>query len=430
MSPGRRRWSGRHLLIGLVVVASACSSSGESDVDDPESVTPDAEVVADAERALSAERTIDEYVDLNERQARLRAQEERPVPASALPPRHLDADAFPESLVDRDLIVNGGPPPDGIPPLESPPFVSVGDVDWLEPQEAVLALTVDGRAQAYPIRIVMWHEVVNTSIGDRPIAVTYCPLCGSGLAFDRRLEGELLDFGTSGSLYQANLVMYDRQTESLWTQFDGRAVVGEMVGTELPVIPMATVSWAEFATAHPDGDVLSLDTGFERPYGRNLYASYSGRTEPVPGYFSGESDPTMPAFTQVVGIEAGDGAAVIRLLDLADRRVVHLDVGGVGAVAWHVDGMSSPLSGTEVAGGEAVGSPGVFVSRIDGRSTTFEPAPSGDGFVDAATGSRWNLLGTAVEGPMTGTQLAPLHHVDTFWFSWATFRPDSTVWSS
>ena len=138
--------------------------------------------------------------------------------------------SFPPPLVDVSRIRSGGPPPDGIPPIEDPKFDIASGVDWLEETEPVLFVEVDGDARAYPLQVMTWHEIVNDTFGEIPVTVSYCPLCNSALAYDRRLEGRVLDFGTSGRLFNSSLVMYDRQTESLWTHFDGRAVVGALTG--------------------------------------------------------------------------------------------------------------------------------------------------------------------------------------------------------
>jgi hypothetical protein len=136
-----------------------------------------------------------------------------------------------KALIPLDEIISGGPPPDGIPAIDRPVFVAPGAADaWLKPVEPVLALQVNGDARAYPLQILIWHEIVNDTVGGRFVAVTYCPLCNSGLVFDRVVDGRTLDFGTSGKLYQSDLLMYDRQTHSLWAQMR-RAVVGRRAGT-------------------------------------------------------------------------------------------------------------------------------------------------------------------------------------------------------
>jgi hypothetical protein len=186
--------------------------------------------------------------------------------------------AFPDPLIDLDNLVSGGPPPDGIPPIDNPKFQPARDVDWLEGAEPVLSLAVEGEVRAYPLQVMTWHEIVNDTVGAVPVTVTYCPLCNSGVAFHRRVGDRLLDFGTSGMLYADNLVMYDRQTESLWPQLTGQASVGVLTGTQLTAIPIGVVGWDQFRAAHPDALVLSRDTGYHRDYGRNPYARYDDPT--------------------------------------------------------------------------------------------------------------------------------------------------------
>ena len=155
------------------------------------------------------------------------------------------------TLIPPDQIRSGGPPPDGIPALDEPVFAPTGEIDFLADSEAVLALEINGDARAYPLQIMTWHELVNDTVGGVPVTISYCPLCNSSVAYDRNAAGRVLDFGTSGMLYQSSLVMYDRQTQSLWTHFDGLAVIGELIGTQLDFWPMAIVSWGPGATPTP-----------------------------------------------------------------------------------------------------------------------------------------------------------------------------------
>jgi hypothetical protein len=177
--------------------------------------------------------------------------------------------------VDPSKILSGGPPKDGIPSIDNPKFVSVSEADrWIEDNELVLAIDYKGVKRVYPFQILVWHEIVNDTIAGDPILVTYCPLCGSGIAYKRELNGEAVEFGTTGRLYNSNLVMYDRKTDTWWTQIDGKAIVGELTGQELTEVSIDTVTWREWKAAHPDSTVLTQDTGFSRPYGRDPYGTY------------------------------------------------------------------------------------------------------------------------------------------------------------
>jgi hypothetical protein len=160
---------------------------------------------------------------------------------------------FPPPVIEPALIRSGGVPPDGIPPIDSPNFAPVSEIDYLSDDEAVILVELEGVAKAYPIQVLIWHEIVNDEFGDVPVAVTYCPLCNSALAFDRRFGERVLDFGTSGELYQSALVMYDRQTESLWAHFTGQGLVGHYAGANLDFIPAQTVSFSQFRDATPRG---------------------------------------------------------------------------------------------------------------------------------------------------------------------------------
>lgn len=178
-------------------------------------------------------------------------------------------------IVDPDKILSGGPPKDGIPSIDSPEFVSVSEADrWIQDNELVLAIEHKGVKRVYPLQILVWHEIVNDTIAGDPILVTYCPLCGSGIAYRRELDGQAVEFGTTGKLYNSNLVMYDRKTDTWWTQIDGKAIVGELTGEELTGVSIDTVVWRDWKAVHPDSEVLNQDTGFSRPYGRDPYGTY------------------------------------------------------------------------------------------------------------------------------------------------------------
>jgi hypothetical protein len=256
----------------------------------------------------------------------------------------------------------------------------------------------------------------------------------------------VLDFGTSGELYQSALVMYDRQTSSLWAHFTGQGLVGHYAGAELALIPAQTVSWAQFTEAHPDGLVLSRDTGWSRDYGRNPYVGYDAEdSRPIGGFFNGEVDPTLAAKARVVGIvgtqgETGpdatgaDGSVpvAVRLEDVVARSVVAVEERGWDVVVFHRPGLASALDSDAVDGGRDVGQTGVFRPRApDGTPLRF--APHGDGsdglFVDDATGTTWNVTGQAVAGPLAevDARLEAVPHLDTFWFAWATYRPDAVL---
>ncbi|MCK4965812.1 DUF3179 domain-containing protein, partial [bacterium] len=224
-------------------------------------------------------------------------------------------------LVNPDKIQSGGPPKDGIPSIDNPKYVSVTDADkWIEDNELVLAINYKGVKRVYPLQIMVWHEIVNDVIAKDPILITYCPLCGSGIAYERTLDGKEVEFGTSGKLYNSNLVMYDRKTDTYWTQIDGLAIVGELTGRKLTPISIDTVVWRDWKKEHPNSEVLSQNTGFIRNYGRDPYGSYyenSFLLFPVEG-----SDDRIHPKTVVFGIEINNQFKAYQEKDLKELKSI------------------------------------------------------------------------------------------------------------
>jgi hypothetical protein len=332
--------------------------------------------------------------------------------------------------IDYNELLSGGPPRDGIPSLDAPQFVSPDEAQaWLTDNEPVIALEIEGEARAYPLQILTWHEIVNDIVADVPVAVTFCPLCNSAITFDRRLDGEVFEFGTSGLLRNSDLVMYDRTTESLWQQFTGEGIVGDLAGETLNFLPSSIVSFADFREAFPEGVVLSRDTGFNRRYGQNPYVGYDDIGS-SPFLFRGEIDGRLAAVERVVTVSLEDvGVDVAYPLSvLSEVGVINDSQAGRDLVVFHSDGTTSALDARSIAEAEDVGATGVFDPVLDGQKLTF--AQDGDLIVDEETGSTWNVLGQAVDGPLAGQQLTPVVHGDHFWFSWAAFKPDTVIYSA
>jgi hypothetical protein len=327
--------------------------------------------------------------------------------------------------VPLDEIRSGGPPPDGIPPIDAPVFESVEAADeWLADREPVLLFQRGEDARAYPLAILTFHEIVNDVVGGEPVVVTYCPLCNSGLVFEATVDGEVLDFGTSGRLWRSNLVMYDRSTRSLWSQFTGEAIVGERLGQELERLPMQIVSWSEYRSTWPDGTVLSRDTGHNRPYGSNPYTGYD--TSASPFLFDGETDGVLPQMERVVTTGGEEDPVAYPLSVLTEQRVVDDEVDGEPVVVLWVPGTASALDDGTIADGQDVGATGVFRPMADGQDLTLEP-DGDDRFRDTETGSTWTVTGLAVDGALEGAQLERIPHDDTFWFVQYAFRPETRV---
>jgi hypothetical protein len=276
---------------------------------------------------------------------------------------------FSRHVVPLDQFQAGGPGKDGIAAIDEPRFLPVAKVDVIEPNEPVIELVLRGRARAYPIQILIWHEIVNDEVAGVPVAVTFCPLCNTSVVFDRRVGGQTLDFGTTGNLRNSDLVMYDRQTESWWQQFGGAGLVGRYAGARLEVIPSRIVAWSQFRREHPRGRVLSRDTGHLRSYGQNPYEGYdevrSGPIFPT----RGAGDDRLSPKERVVFVERGDDAVAIPFSILADRRVVRVEVDGHLLVVRWRPGVASALDSPLIALGRDVGTADV---RENGRLVDFD----------------------------------------------------------
>ena len=253
---------------------------------------------------------------------------------------------FSKTSIDFKDVLSGGPPKDGIPAIDKPFFITADLVKGLDEKEAVITVHINSESKAYPLRILMWHEIVNDIVGDVPIAVTYCPLCNAAIVFDRRLEsGRILDFGTTGKLRNSDLIMYDRQTETWWQQFMGEAIVGELTGTLLNIIPSRLESWSLYKAKHPKGDVLIPNTPEMRAYGRNPYEGYAKAAYPF--LFKGKLPKDIPPMASVLVIDKKAWS-----LDYV-RAQKHFEADGI-VIEWE-PGQASALEGATVYQGSDLG---------------------------------------------------------------------------
>ena len=354
-----------------------------------------------------------------------------PTPTREAPPpsgaeREFRTD-FSRHSVDYSEILSGGPPKDGIPAIDDPLFDTVAVVDkWLQPQEPVILVHIGDDARAYPLQVLVWHEIVNDVVSGVPVLVTFCPLCNTAIAFERTVDGRVLEFGTTGRLRYSNLILYDRQTETWWQQANGEAIAGELTGTTLDFVPAAIIAWSEFKTSFPDGKVLSTDTGYSRAYGQNPYVGYDDIDNSPFLYRGPETPDQLRPMTRVLAIEANDDAVAITYSVLEELRVVNETVGGEDVVIFWQPGTASALDSSAIAFGRDVGSANAFSRLVQGRSLSF--AFDGSTFVDEQTGSRWDILGAAIEGELAGQRLSSIVSINHFWFSWVAFQPGTRVY--
>ncbi|WP_448543034.1 DUF3179 domain-containing (seleno)protein [Roseiflexus sp.] len=354
--------------------------------------------------------------------------EDTPLPAEP-PPYGAEIEFttdFSKHSVPYSEILSGGPPKDGIPSIDDPDFQSINEADeWLEDREPVVFVQVGDDARAYPIQILIWHEIVNDVIGGEPLLVSFCPLCNTAIAFKRTFNGQVLDFGTTGRLRYSNLIMYDRQTETWWQQATGNAIAGEFTGAQLELYPAAIISWADFKNLHPNGRVLSRNTGYSRDYGKNPYFGYDDINQ-SPFLFDGTTPDQLPPMARVLTVDL-NGEAVAYPYDVLEKlHVVNDVVGGGEIVVLWAEGAASALDRGRIAEGRDVGSAVAYARLLDNQTLDFEFR--GGTFFDTQTGSEWNILGQAVSGKLAGKQLTPIVSINHFWFSWAAFKPETRIY--
>lgn len=407
-------------MLGIIVLTSfflaACTSSLASDAPVDQGLTTEVESPVQPTQ-IEGETPID--------------TQPTEIPLTGEPPprgaeREFSTD-FNKHTVSYTEVLSGGPPKDGIPAIDDPQFVDVSEADtWLNPVEPVILVEVGEEARAYPIQILMWHEIVNDAVGGLPLTITFCPLCNTAIVFERSFEAMVLDFGTTGRLRFSNLIMYDRQTETWWQQATGEAIAGEFAGSHLRFYPGAMISWEEFKTNFPDDKVLSRETGFRRAYGNNPYIGYDDINNSPFLYVGPQTPGELPAVARVLTVDLNDEAVAYPYSVLETVQVVNDSVGDQPIVVLWVEGTASALDRDVLALGRDVGSAVAYARDLNGLELSFTII---DGrIVDQETSSEWNLLGQAVRGELSGEQLTPVVSINHFWFSWAAFKPGTRIY--
>ena len=273
---------------------------------------------------------------------------------------------FSRKSVNFGEILSGGPPKDGIPPIDNPQFIAVADEADLTDRDPVIGLAVNGDARAYPLSILTWHEIVNDKVGGTPVTVTYCPLCNAAIVFDARVDGKALSFGTTGKLRNSDLIMYDRGTESWWQQFIGEGIVGAYTGQKLKLLPARLESWKEFRERHPDGQVLVPNNARMRDYGRNPYVNYDLAARPF--LYDGSMPQGIEPMARVVVIRQEQGEPLIVTMEEL-RQNTPLELEGF-QLSWR-EGQASALHTRQISQGRDVGT--VLAKRIsDGADVPYD----------------------------------------------------------
>lgn len=329
--------------------------------------------------------------------------------------------------INLDELIDGGPGKDEIPSINNPTFVSQDEAsDWLQPNEPVIALEIGGIARAYPIQILIWHEIANDIISDTPVSVTFCPLCYSAIVFNRRLNDKVYEFGVSGILRHSDMIMFDRQTETLWQQFSGEAIVGDLTGEQLRILPSRLISFQQFRSSYPNAPVLSKNTGYNRNYGENPYAGYDD-IDNTPFLLSKENlSGKLPPMEKVIGVRTDKGIRAYPYSVTKRDHVIHDEIGGTPVVIFHVDGMASALDSRVISNSRDDGATGVFSPILDGNILQFEYKDNE--IMDTQTGSKWNISGQSIDGLLKGNRLDTKTYGDHFSFAWFVFYPETSLY--
>lgn len=321
---------------------------------------------------------------------------------------------------------------DEITPIDSPKFWNkTQSVGFFFDHEPVISIELNKAAKAYPLSILMYHEIVNDVVGGIPVTATYCPLCNAAIVFDRKLKHNTieynLDFGVSGMLRNSDMIMWDRQTETWWQQFTGEALVGQLSGAMLTLLPSQLISYKEFFDAYPEGLILSYESDKDSvPYGKNPYVSYDNMDIKQPRLFKENVDTRLPAMERVVNVYCGTKDKIYPLTVLREEKVINDNCDGYPLVLFFKMGLVSVLDKKEIRDSKDIGTVTVFIPKIDRTKLTF--TFGNNGFTDDQTKSLWDITGTCIEGKYKGKKLQKVVHGNHFAFAWFAFYPNCEIY--
>lgn len=314
-------------------------------------------------------------------------------------------------LIPKSEVRDGGPGKDGIPSIDNPKFINANEVGFLDDDDLVVGILNENTARAYPHEVLDWHEVVNDKINNDYVTINYCPLTGTAFGWKSESNGEKTSFGVSGLLYNANLILYDRNTDSNWSQLRLQAVNGELIGKEPQLIPVIETSWKTWKTLYPNTKVLSTDTGFSRNYGVYPYGAYKTNH----AYFVFQPailNSALPNKERVLAIINNGKSKVYQFSKFINGKVIKETFEGTDYLIVGNEDMIVPFKLTDT------------FSTLD-FSYDFNNSET---FFKDNEGNRWNVFGTAISGPRVGDTLTPAKSVASFWFAIATFYPNPEIY--
>ncbi|MDZ7771748.1 MAG: DUF3179 domain-containing protein [Balneolaceae bacterium] len=320
-------------------------------------------------------------------------------------------------IIPRDQVVSGGPGKDGIPSVDRPVFAKASEVQYIDDDRRVVGLRIGDTIRAYPHQILDWHEIVNDEVNGTPVAITHCPLTGTAIGWNRKVNGQVTEFGVSGLLFRNNLIPYDRHTDSNWSQMQMRSVAGELAGTDIKTEDLLETTWATWKSMYPDSEVLTRETGYNRGYTGYAYGSTYSTDDSAILFPITHHDDRLDRKDRVHGVILERPAD-----EVAPVRVYPIKVFGEG-----VNVIQETLRGQRilVVGSREHDFAASFRSTLpDGTQLEMKAVQDALPVVmEDGEGNRWNLFGVAVEGPRKGQRLQPTHSYTGYWFAWVDFFP-------
>ena len=317
-------------------------------------------------------------------------------------------------LIPQGKVLDGGPGKDGIPALDNPETSGINDINYLLDDDLVVGYSFNGEYRAYPHKILDWHEIVNDNLKGSPLAVTYCPLTGTGIAWDRMIQGSETTFGVSGLLFNTNLIPYDRKTDSNWCQISLKCVHGVLKGNYAATFKLIETSWKTWKTMFPNSSAVTTNTGFERNYGNYPYGDYRSDNSSLLFPVS-PLDDRLPSKERVLAVVVSDKAKVYRFDEFANGTHIFPD----------------NFNGRDivVVGNKEMNFMMAFGNSLNGESQTFTAANDPNKMIvfSDSHGNNYDLFGQVIEGPNAGSSLVKLNSFMAYWFSIGAFYPTPII---
>lgn len=315
-------------------------------------------------------------------------------------------------LIPISEVKDGGPGKDGIPSVDNPDFVSANSANFLSDNDLVVGIVKDNVAKAYPHLIMDWHEVVNDQINNSFFSLNYCPLTGTAFAWESKSSDTRTTFGVSGLLYNANLILYDRNTGSNWSQLQLECVNGELINNKPKLYSVVETTWGKWKSLYPDTKVLSTQTGFSRSYGTSPYGNYSVNNDRFI-FRPAIINPALPNKNRVYAIIDDNISKVYQFSDFNTGKTIRDSFNNKDYL---LVGDDNIISGFSLVG--------------DYANLTFEYSfNNSESFFIDNEGNKWSIFGNAIEGPRAGESLEPIKSVMSYWFAIAVFYPNPEIYS-